>query len=226
MLKSLKFSLLVVSLIIVPVIVFGMVAQNEETCDSCQAGEQSQAQTEAQVQANNLGTGEMTQEQIQEKATVRTEECQMDYEPQMDLSKERQGVVNGAVSEIAKMSAGMEDQALGDKLYGLAKKQSESEDLMNKSFDTVDKRWAITEFILGPNYKELKKVKQEMEENRVRIGEMNQVLAEIQNEGDRIELQIQLDILEEQQTKLQDNLDEAEGGLSLLGWFFKMIYGY
>lgn len=54
---------------------------------------------------------------------------------------------------------------------------------------------------------ELKNVKQEIEQNRLRIQELNQIMAKISNQTDKTNLQNQIQILEEQNTNLTEQLN-------------------
>lgn len=230
--KSLKFSLLVIVIIIVPILVFAMVVSAEEgetTCTSCQ---QSQVRVEAQAnnpetsEANQTQTRAQEEEQIQLKIQERVETCEMNYEPKAEQIKSRQGEVNGAITELSEMSASFKDISAGEKIYYIARRQAESEDKINEAMDKVEDRGAIVEFFFGADYKNLKLAKQEMEQNRLRIEELNRIMAQIENEGDLSNLQEQITILENQNVNLENQLNDNSKGFSLLGWFFRMLYGY
>jgi hypothetical protein len=65
-----------------------------------------------------------------------------------------------------------------------------------------------------------------MEENKNQIREMEQVMAQIQNESEKIQLANQIITMQNLQFELQDQLGELTRGFSLFGWLNRWIRGF
>ena len=118
------------------------------------------------------------------------------------------------------------DEILGGKLKEVVSNYGASEDAINMALDKAEDRSGFAKFFIGPNYKQLEEAKAEMEQNRLRIADLNQVMEECQNEADKSELRLQINTLEEQNTALDSQIDGDEEVFSLLGWLVKLVGGY
>ena len=95
-----------------------------------------------------------------------------------------------------------------------------------QALDNAQGRGAVLKFFLGPNYKELKEIKKVIGQNQQRINELNRIKPQIGNEGEKTDLENQAQVLEEQNTALQNEVGDLTSGFSLLGWLSKIIYQY
>jgi len=192
------------------------------------------SEVKTRVLKNNPEVGTMTMEQARELVREEAKEMMQDkiqtakpgYSPNNSASKERCDLVSQAIEEITVSSSIIESEVLGVQLENSAKNYSTSEDKANEALDKADQRSAFAKFFIGPNYNQLKEVKAQMEQNRVRVENMNQVCSQIENAGDQIEIKTQVQILEDQNTALQSQVDEQETGFSLFGWLVRLIAGY
>lgn len=187
-----------------------------------------------QVMENNPEVGEMTREQVRELAREeaalqvadKIQTSKPDYPPSNLESKSRKSLTEDACEDIIVLSAMISDEKLGSKLEISAKTFLLSEDKINAAIDNADERSAFAKFFIGPNYGELSTVKVQIEQNQVRIQEMNQVYAQIENEADQTELKTAIQTLEAQNTALQEQLEDEEARFSLFGWLARWIGGY
>lgn len=186
------------------------------------------------VLENNPEIGEMTmteaRELVREEATLAVADklrtSKPEYTPTNADSLARKNQVEDVCEDMIVFSAMISDEALGAKLEAAAKSYLLSEDKVNEAIDRADKRTSFAKFFIGPNYGELAAVNAQIEQNRLRIQEMNQIMVQLQNEADQSELRSEIQTLEAQNTTLQDQLDEEEDVFSLFGWLVKLIKGY
>jgi hypothetical protein len=191
-----------------------------------QTQSQTQTQTQTQAQTNNPGVGTMTQEQVRQTIQEQLQENMPEYSPRSEVAYQHMSQVAVTAENLVRFSERVENQGLGSQIREVARLQVESEDRVNQSIDNAQGKNSYLKFMFGPNYDELAKIKKEMEQNRLRIQEMNQILSQIQNEADRTALQSEIATMEEQNTALQEQLNELEDGFSLFGWFSRLINGY
>lgn len=186
------------------------------------------------VLENNPLVGEMAMEEVRElvreEATGlvadKIQASRPEYSPAISASQVRKSEVEDACNDAIVLSAMMADETLGQKLENSAKTYLLSEDKVNQALDDADVRTGFAKFFVGPNYGELATVKAQIEQNQLKIQEMNQIHAQIQNEADQTELKVSIQTLEEQNTALQDQLDVEEEVFSLFGWLARWISSY
>ncbi len=192
------------------------------------------SEIKTRVLENNPLVGEMTMEEARE--LVRDEAIEVvsdkiqasrpEYTPENSSSLARKSIVEDACTDAIVLSVMISDEVLGQKLENSAKVYLLSEDKVNQALDTADTRTGIAKFFIGPNYEALGTVKTQLEQNQIKIQEINQIHAQLQNEADQTELKVAIQTLEEQNTALQDQLDGEEEVFSLFGWLMRWIGSY
>lgn len=197
---------------------------NSTTSNSSDDSSQNQVRTETQT--NNPDFGTMTQEQIRTELNTEIQESKPSFTPQNTTNQQHMNQVAAAIENIIMLSANISDTTIGEQVRIIARNQGESEDVVNQSLEKAQNRSAFAKFFIGPNYKELKTVKQEMEQNRLRIQELNQIMSNISNQGDQTNLQNQIQVLEEQNTSLEEQLNKNIQGFSLFGWLSKLMNNF
>jgi len=183
---------------------------------------QTQSQTQTQTQAN---TGTMTQDQIRTQLRTELQESEPAFTPKNAVAQQHRSQVAAAVENMIMLSAN-QDATIGEQIRVIARAQGAAEDSVNQSLEKAQSRTAFAKFFVGPNYSQLKDVKQQIEQNRLRIQQLNQIAAQISNQADQTNLQNQIQILEKQNTGLEEQLDQDAKGFSLFGWLSKLVSGF
>ncbi len=187
---------------------------------------QAQVENQAQTQTNNPEIGTMTQTQTQEGLNQQIQESKPEYSPKSDTAKQHMNAVTTSVENLVRFSNQVENQGVAGQIREVAGLQGESEDKANRSLDAVQSRNSFMKFLIGPNYNELEKVREEINQNQLRIQKLQRIVTQIQNAGDKTTLQNEIKVLAQQNTSLQNQLDDTAGGFSLLGWLFRFFSGY
>lgn len=214
---------------IIPLTVFGV--QNGQGNANAQSQNRQQAtiddstaitsqQNQNQTQTNNPNTGTMTQERIK----LEIEENKPDYAPKNSDSQIRQNMAQTAFKTLMQLSYQIENINLANNMRIIAKAQAQAENQINQAVDN-SKRGSVGQFFLGPKYQELKEAKQIMEQNRLRIRELQQIMTQLANQDEATQLQIQINTLELQNVALQNQLNETADNFSLFGWLIRWFYG-
>ena len=187
--------------------------------------DQTQSQTETQVQTNNPDVGTMTQEQARAELQTELQKSESTYSPEGQAAQIRLNAVSQAVQNMLIIASRVATQntSLSNQIQTTAQAQIQTQDRVNQSLDKAESRSGFTKFFIGPNYKQLKAAKQEIEQNQLRIRELNQIMSQITNTSDRTELENQIRILESQNTALSEQLNQDVKGFSLFGWLSKLI---
>lgn len=175
---------------------------------------------------SNEDKNETGEENNDEETEKKIRGAKPDYNPRSETAREHMSDVAKAVEELVRFSDRTEDPGIGEEVREVARAQGDSEDKANEAIDEAEKRSEFVKFFIGADYKELKKIKQEMQQNENRIRELNRIRNRLENEGEQQELQEQIRVLEEQNKELSDYLNEEASGFSLLGWLFKWVNKY
>ncbi|MFA6423147.1 MAG: hypothetical protein WCW17_01695 [Patescibacteria group bacterium] len=185
-------------------------------------------QTQNQTQTNNAGASTQIQTQTEEEtqAAAKVKETAPKYIPTNSKSVEHKSVVANAVQSLIQASYQLENTGLGDQVRTIAQTQSQNQDKIGQAVDNADKRTGFAKFFIGVNYKELRLAKTAMEQNRTQIQELEQLMAQIDNEGDKLEIANQIIVLQNQQIELKDQLAEETSGFSLFGWLARWRNSY
>lgn len=194
-----------------------------------QASTQNQGNaTQIQTQSNNPETGLMTQDQIRTRLEADLKTVESEYSPQNEMATQRMSSVSQAVQNLLQSSYRLESQnkKLGEQVRAIAQNQVQTHDKINQSLDKAEKRSGFAKFFVGPNYKELSNARQQMEQNQLKIQELNQIAAQVSNQADQTELKNQIQTLEEQNTSLKEQLQKDTTGFSLFGWLNRWINKY
>lgn len=188
------------------------------TADATQNQAQTQVQTQAQT--NNPGTGTMTQAQIEEQDRIQEEikTSSPQYTPKNSKGVEQRSVVANAVQAMLQVANKTENQGVGQQIKIIAQTQSQNQDKIGQSVDKAETRSSFAKFFIGANYKELKLAKQTIVENQNQIKELEQIMAQLSVDTDKVSIANQIIILQQTQLELKDQIEELSGGFSLFGW--------
>jgi hypothetical protein len=188
----------------------------------------TQNQTEAQVQTNNPDIGTMAQEQTRTELQTELQKSQPVYAPVRQMTQTRLSTVSQVVENLVTLASRLytQDQSLSVQIRTTAQEQIKAEDKVNQALDEAESRSKFARFFIGPNYKQLKVAKQEIEQNRLRVQQLNQIMLQITNASEQTELASQIKILETQNTSLEEQLNQDVEGFSLFGWLSKLISGF
>jgi hypothetical protein len=119
--------------------------------------------------------------------------------------------------------ADREEGGIGQQVRVIAQQQNDSESTTTQAIEKVEKRNKIKTFLFGSDYKNLGALRSEMVQTRNRIEQLNRLMENVENEGNKTELQNQIQALEQEQTKIENFIKAQEGKFSLFGWLVKFF---
>jgi len=186
----------------------------------------NQAQTQNQEQTQNAGESSQIRIRTEEELQEQIQTMQVKYDGFSTDSDQIKSESNILIDEVLTLANKQTDSTTKNQLEKIAQNQANDSNIACQSLEKAEQRSDFARFFVGPNYKQLKEVKRLMEQNRLRIQEMNQIRSQIENKGEQTELQNLIKVLEEQNTNLQNTLNENEDGFSLFGWLAKIIAKY
>jgi len=202
-------------IVIVAVLSFGPVvyaAKNETG---------AQVQNQNQVKTQNAGEDSQLQVNTQEQESQGMPKGES---PRSESAKENMSAVAQKVEEL--LTTKTTEGGIGEQVKQIAQEQTEAQDQIQTELAKVDSRGGLLKSLIGPNYQALKNMQKQMEQNQLRIQQLEQMKNQLINLGEITMVQETIQALTEQDTALQDRIALEEQTGSLLGWLFKLFVSY
>lgn len=115
------------------------------------------------------------------------------------------------------------DGEIREQVRTIAQEQDQSAAIVIEVMEKVQTRNNITTFFLGSNYKDLGLLISETVQTRSNLEQLNRLTENVQNEEDKTEIQNQIQILNQEQTKIENFIKFQKDKFSLFGWFTKIL---
>ncbi len=181
--------------------------------------EQSQEQSQEQNQERSMEQNQ-NQNQNQEINQVQSQKQNQVQQGRIDAQTHKGTVANFVQSllQVADREGG-----IGEQVRAIARQQSQSATSTVPIIEKVQARSKVKTFLIGSDYKNLGALRSETVQTRNRLEQLNRLMENTQNEGDKTEVQNQIQTLEQEQTKIENFIKAQEGKFSLFGWLVKLF---
>jgi hypothetical protein len=168
--------------------------------------------------------GENTQVKTQEQNTTQTKDSAKDKtknsKGQLNVESHRSTVATFVQSLLAVADR---ESEIGQELRVIAKQQNDTKDRASDLINAVENRNKVKTFFIGTSYKNLGELRSQMVQTRNQIEQLKQLAEKAENEGDKTELQNQIQVLEQEQTSINNFITQNESKFSLFGWAVKLF---
>ena len=187
----------------------------------------NQVQNQNQVKTKNAGEDLKIQTNTQEQETQgddeesQTQDMPKDESPRSETAKKNMSIVSQKVMEL--LTTKTTQGGIDEQIKQIAQEQKQAQDQTQTELGKVDNRGGLLKSLIGPNYQALKNVKKQMEQNQLRIQQLEQLKNQLINQDSIAMVQETIQALTEQNTALQDKIALEEQSSSLLGWLFKLF---
>ena len=229
MIKLKKLLFLTVSVFILSALIYKVYATNGQGAGSqgstgrgTQESTTQPVQNQNKVQVKNQGEEQQLQVQTQEQQDTETEEGTNSNSPEAKkgLSETRSFVAQQIQALLQTQSAA---GGIGDQVREWARAQQQSELKIQEHLSKIEGKTGLARSLFGPNYGSLNELKQEVNQNRVRVQQLEQLKSKLTDQSDIENVDEMITLLNQENTALQEkiNLEETNGGL--LGWLVKLF---
>jgi len=196
--------------------IFGLVSTTYAAYNGAgaQTGQQAQQQDKIQdptthVSSSPLPSGNQVKNQNQVATQNQGEESQLqvatqEMEQLMDL--------NGT------------NQNLGSQVKTIAQEQVQAQKQIESQLNKLESKSNLMKKLFGPDYGAIKNLKQQMEQNRLRIQLLTELQNQVINQADEIQLEEAIQALIDQNISLEEQLQTEEQIGSIFGWLIKLFY--
>lgn len=162
--------------------------------------------------ADLAGTGSAQGNQVQNKNQVQTknqgEETQLQIATQQ---MEQLMVMEGLGEEVQ------------EQIRELAQEQTQAQGMTKTELDKVQSRSQFAKKLFGPDYKALDNLRKITAQNKLRIQRLEKLQNQVANQADEAQLQEAVQALIEQNTGLEQDVEEEEAVKSLFGWLARWL---
>jgi aromatic ring-cleaving dioxygenase len=196
--------LLVTLMLASPTAVFAVAGQSSEV--------QNQNQTSTQNQGDDQQIQTQTQEQESLQATSSANQNQTAEQNRTQVHERFQALLQIQTSG-----------SVGDQIKTQARAQIQNQEQIEEQLNKVEARKGVIKFLIGPHYPGLENLKEQLEQNQLRVVQLNSLQTQVQNQGDKTAIQEAIQALNRENTSLQDKINEQEKSFSLLGWLFSLF---
>lgn len=196
-------------------------------------GRNTQVQNQNQVQTQNQGEDEQIQVTTQEQEDSQSSEDENETDkgqakgqlksisPRSETARQHMSVVAQTVEELLTTQGAK--GGIGQQVSEVARAQQQAQQEIEGELDKLEVRQGLMKKLFGPDYKAIKNLSQQIERNRLRIRQLEQLQTQVTNQADQTQIQEAVQTLVEQNTALEEQIQAEEQIGSLFGWLFKLF---
>ena len=113
---------------------------------------------------------------------------------------------------------------IGEQVMEIARQQNTSEGKVTQNLERVKNKNKVSKFLFGTDFKRTKEIKEEMEQAKGRLKQLEKIKNELENDEDKNELEEQINNFQENINTVLGEIEEEEGQFSLFGWVKKYLF--
>ncbi len=199
--------------------------QENKTSQATVPSENNIEAVQTQEKNKVMNKGENTQIQTQEQNAVQTGD-----ETKGNENKENKGQLNAesyrnAVASFVQglLAVADRESGIGQEVRVIAQQQNNIKVRTSDLINAVENRNKVKTFLIGTSYKNLGELRSQMVQARNQVEQLKKLSESAENEQSKIELQNQIQVLEQEQTRINDFITQNESQFSLFGWAVKLF---
>jgi len=162
---------------------------------------------------------------IHESITPSAEGNQLQNQNQYAV--QNQGAETQLMSANQQMQKFMDMDGLGEevrtRLGTLAQAHLQTQLQIQQEVNKLNSRSRATRLFAGTNLEAVKNLKAQLEQNRVRVQQLNELKNQLANEGELTMLQETIQAINLENTALQERITAEDQQKSLFGWLFRLF---
>ncbi|HUV42715.1 MAG TPA: hypothetical protein VMY36_02295 [Patescibacteria group bacterium] len=116
------------------------------------------------------------------------------------------------------------NEEVGSQVRNIAQEQVQTQTQTQTQLNKLESRSGLMKKLFGPDYGAIKNLKQQMEQNQLRIRQLTQLQNQVANQADETQLEEAIQALVEQNTSLEEQIQAEEQVGSIFGWLIRLFY--
>jgi DNA repair exonuclease SbcCD ATPase subunit len=188
------------------------------------------------IQVQNQGQETNVQQQTQESNAFQNQQPSATPTPQIpqprpnkvlnprsETAREHMSIVAQKVEELLTATT-TELTGVGQQIREIARNQKQVQQQIEEQLQKIDSRPQWLKKVFSPAYSSIEQIKKHIEQNEVRIQQLEQIMNQLTNEGEKQLVQEMINALVQQNTALKDYLNNEEQTSSLLGKILRFFF--
>ncbi len=209
-------------LLVVPTVVLAQQGQGSQQQDRIQdptVHEESVSQgNQVQNQVKTQNAGEDSQLNVNTQESFQANEGS---QSRSDTARQNMSSVAQKVEELLNDEG--TQGGIGQQVKAIAQQQKKAQGEITGQLNKLESRQGLMKKLFGADRKAIKNLKQQMEQNQLRIQQLQEMQNQVMSQAEEIQVQDLVQALVEQNTALEDQI-QAEGQVSsVFGWFFRLF---
>lgn len=204
-----------------------------------QQGQDSQQQDRVQdpvVHDDNVVVPQVNQVQNQIKTQNAGEDSQLNVNTQESLqtNADSQDRGDAARQNMSNMAQKVEELleykriediqgGIGQQVNNIAQQQKQAQGEITGQLNNLESRQGLMKKLFGADQKAIKNLKQQMEQNQLRIQQLQELKNQAINQVEETQIQELMQALVEQNTALEEQIQAEEQANSVFGWLLKLF---
>lgn len=179
----------------------------------------NQIQNENQVKTQNQGEDPQLQVNTREQEDLRD-----------DLETGSQNRNQNAVQNMSQVATQVQQLlqvrttgGIGEQVRTIARAQNQAQTQIQEQLNKLDSKGKLAKLLTGADHGAVKNLKQQLEQNQLRIRQLEQLQNQLANEADVTAVQETIQALIQENISLQDRITTEEQTRSLFDWLFKLF---
>jgi len=175
-------------------------------------------QVKNQIETQNKGEESQLKVNTQESLEAGEEEG---LQSQGEVVRQNMGMVAEKVKEF--LGDREEREGIGQQVRDIVSQQEQAQEEVVKQLDKLESRSGLMKKLFGADLKAIKSLKQQIEQNQLRIQELQELQAQVTNQADEAQIEELIQVLVEQNTALEDQVQAEEQVGGLFGWLVRLF---
>ena len=204
-----KYIALFALMILVPTVVH---AQNQQG---------KQEQDSASVETTVISVSNSNGNQVQTQGQVQTQNA--GEEQNLQVSSQVHVYLNSAEQKAQGLSEMKGYGKTTDEIREIGKGQVDAQDTIRQGVEKLNSRSKGLKLLIGCDRQALGELKSELAQNQLRVQALEEIKTQVYNQADSTQIQETVEALVEQNTALQEMIENEESTFSLFGWLVKLL---
>ena len=212
------------------ILVFPVIAKNESDFQNTGSGQQVKQQVttpssstdspvQNQNQMNTQNQGEDTQLQIATQEQKNSGDGE-GLQTRNQAAIQNMSIVAQKVQEILQVRT---TGGIGEQIRQVAQEQNQAQAQIQEQLNKIDTRKGVLKSLMGPDYKAIKNLEKQLEQNQLRIQQLEQLQNQLTNQVEITAVKETIQALIQENSSLNELINNEKQTKSLLGWLFRLF---
>lgn len=126
-------------------------------------------------------------------------------------------------TEVQKLLQVRTSGGIGEQVRVIAQEQNQVQNEIKDELGKINSRGQLKKFFFGTDLQAVKSLTQLIEQNQLRIEQLTQLQDQLTNQADKTTIEEAIQTLTNQNTSLQEIVNEQDGLKSVFGWLIKLF---